>query len=164
MASWLPTPAERSRMGSNASKLALKYRLQVLTCSFSIDPSDYSDTDAIDPPFPFLYESLCLHVSLDALEALVDPRVPPGSAEFAKIAVAKDPPFLEVSLYESETRITSLTLFELDKKAHVAFVQQPRRIVFINLASGVRSPMLIHNYGNFPEEVRLIVNRSCTKY
>ncbi|KAJ7922792.1 hypothetical protein B0H13DRAFT_2317025 [Mycena leptocephala] len=105
----------------------------------NIDPSDYSDTDAIDPPFPFLYESLCLHVSLDALEALVDPRVPPGSAEFAKIAVAQDPPFLE-----------------LDKKAHVAFVQQPRRIVFINLASGVRSPMLIHNYGNFPEEAHQI--------
>ncbi|KAF7347521.1 hypothetical protein MVEN_01508300 [Mycena venus] len=117
-----------------------------------IDPSHYSDTDAVDPPFPFLYESLCLHVSLDALEALVDPRILPGSTAFYNLAVAKDPPFLQVSLFESETRITSLTLFELNDKAHVAFVQQPRRIVFIDLASGVVSPMHIHNYNNFPEK------------
>ncbi|KAJ7109839.1 hypothetical protein C8R44DRAFT_264372 [Mycena epipterygia] len=121
-----------------------------------IDPSDYSDTDAVDPPFPFLYESLCMHVSLDALEELVDPRIPPGSAEFYNLAVARAPPFLQVSLFESETRITSLTLFELNQKAHVAFVQQPRRVVFIDLASGVVSPMLIHNYENFPEEAHQI--------
>ncbi|KAJ7492263.1 hypothetical protein FB451DRAFT_1122988 [Mycena latifolia] len=121
-----------------------------------IDPSHYHDTDAVDPPFPFLYESLCLHVSLDALEELVDPRIPPGSAEFYNLAVARPPPFLQVSLFESETRITSLTLFELDHKAHVAFVQQPRRIVFIDLASGVVSPMLIHNYENFPENAHQI--------
>jgi len=94
-----------------------------------------------------------LHVSLDALEALVDPTIAPGSNAFYELAVAKAPPFLQVSLFESETRITSLTLFELNEKAHVAFVQQPRRIVFIDLASGVVSPMLIHNYNNFPEKV-----------
>ncbi|KAJ6601456.1 hypothetical protein DFH09DRAFT_564208 [Mycena vulgaris] len=121
-----------------------------------IDPSDYNDTDTVDPPFPFLYESLCLHVSLDALEALVDPRIPPGSPEFYNLAIARAPPFLQVSLFESETRITSLTLFELEHKAHVAFVQQPHRIVFINLASGVVSPMLIHNYKDFPESAHQI--------
>ncbi|KAJ7150379.1 hypothetical protein C8R46DRAFT_1124821 [Mycena filopes] len=121
-----------------------------------IDPSDYSDTDAIDPPFPFIYESLCLHVSLEALEELVDPRVRPGSKEFYNLAVARGPPFLQVSIYESETRITSLTLFELKKKAHVAFVQQPRKMVFIDLDSGVLSPMLIHNYNNFPEHAHQI--------
>ncbi|KAJ7687350.1 hypothetical protein B0H17DRAFT_685696 [Mycena rosella] len=121
-----------------------------------IDPSDYKDTDAVDPPFPFLYESLCLHISLDALEELVDPRIPPGSDEFYNIAVARSPPFLQVSLFESETRITSLTLFELDQKAHVAFVQQPRRVVFIDLASGVVSRMLIHNYKDYPEKAHQI--------
>lgn len=121
-----------------------------------IDPSAYHDTDAVDPPFPFLYESLCLHVSLDALEELVDPRIRPGSAAFFNIAVNRPPPFLQVSSFESDTRITSLTLFELDDKAHVAFVQQPRRIVFIDLASGVLSPMLIDNYENFPEDAHQI--------
>ncbi|KAJ7897250.1 hypothetical protein B0H14DRAFT_398673 [Mycena olivaceomarginata] len=121
-----------------------------------IDPSHYSDTDAVDPPFPFLYESVCLHVPLDALEALVDPRIRPGSEEYFNIAVAKQRPFLQVSLFESETRITSLTLFELNGKAHVAFVQQPRRVNFIDLASGVVSPMLIHNYNNLPEEAHQI--------
>ncbi|KAJ7206725.1 hypothetical protein B0H12DRAFT_1243273 [Mycena haematopus] len=121
-----------------------------------IDPSDYRDTDAVDPPFPLLYESLCLHVSLGALEALVDPRIHPGSDTLKNIAVAKDPPFLQVSLFESETRITSLTLFELNEKAHVAFVQQPRRIVFIDLASGVVSPLLMHNYNNFPEKAHQV--------
>lgn len=123
--------------------------------SSSIDPSHYRDTDAVDPPFPFLYETVCLHVPLDALEALVDPRIRPGSEEYFNIAVAKKRPFLQVSLFESETRITSLTLFELNDKAHVAFVQQPRRVNFIDLASGVVSPMLIHNYNNLPEEVSI---------
>lgn len=130
--------------------------------SSSIDPSDYSDTDAIDPPFPLVYESLCLHVSLDALEELVDPRVKPGSTEFYNLAVARPPPFLQVSLFESETRITSLTLFELKQKAHVAFVQQPRKMVFIDLNSGVLSPMLIQNYNNFPEKVNL-THCKCTR-
>ncbi|KAJ6575495.1 hypothetical protein B0H19DRAFT_1128980 [Mycena capillaripes] len=121
-----------------------------------IDPSDYSDSDAVDPPFPLLYETLCLHVALDPLEELVDPRISPGSAEFYNLAVARPPPFLQVSLFESETRITSLTLFELDNKAHLAFVQQPRRIVFIDLASGVVSRLLIHNFNNFPEKAHQI--------
>ncbi|KAF8215794.1 hypothetical protein K438DRAFT_1659074 [Mycena galopus ATCC 62051] len=121
-----------------------------------IDPSDYHDKDAVDPPFPLVYESVCLHVSLDPLEALVDPRIRPGSDAHFNIAVAKDPPFLEVSIFESETRITSLTLFELDEKAHVAFVQQPRRIVFIDLASGVVSPMLMNNYNNLPEKAHQV--------
>ncbi|KAJ7651602.1 hypothetical protein DFH06DRAFT_548148 [Mycena polygramma] len=121
-----------------------------------IDPSDYSDSDALDPPFPLLYESVCMHVSLDALEDLVDPRVHPDSAEYYNRAAARPPPFFQISSYESETRITSLTLFELDNRAHVAFVQQPRRIVFIDLTSGVQSPMLIHNYNNFPENAHQI--------
>lgn len=121
----------------------------------SVDPSDYSDTDAVDPLFPLLYETLCLHVALDPLEELVDPRISPGSAEFYNLAVARPPPFLQVSLFESETRITSLTLFELENKAHLAFVQQPRRVVFVNLASGVVSRLLIHNFNNLPEEVNL---------
>ncbi|KAJ7774015.1 hypothetical protein B0H16DRAFT_1362931 [Mycena metata] len=121
-----------------------------------IDPSDYSDTDAIDPPYPLIYESLCLHVSLDTLEALVDPRVKPGSIEFYNLAVSRPPPFPQVSIFESETRITSLTLFELKKKAHVAFVQQPRKMVFIDLDSSVLSSMLIQNYNDFPEKAHQI--------
>ncbi|KAJ7610882.1 hypothetical protein FB45DRAFT_761043 [Roridomyces roridus] len=120
------------------------------------DPSDYCDTDAVDPPFPFIYESVCLHVSLDDLEELVDPRIIPGSAQFYELAVARPPPFLQLSHFESETRITSLTLFELNKKAHVAFVQQPRGIVFIDLVSGVVLPMQIHNYNNLPDEAHQI--------
>ncbi|KAJ6609327.1 hypothetical protein B0H10DRAFT_1954660 [Mycena sp. CBHHK59/15] len=120
------------------------------------EPSDYGNTDAIDPPFPFLYESLCLHIPLDDLEALVDPRVHPGSLEFQELAIVRPPPFRQISLFESETRITSLTLFELDKKAHVAFVQQPRRVVFIDLTSGVISKLLCHDFAGFPEAAHQI--------
>ncbi|KAJ6520192.1 hypothetical protein C8R45DRAFT_52401 [Mycena sanguinolenta] len=121
-----------------------------------IDPSAYHDTDAVDPPFPFLYETLGLHVSLETLESLVDPRIYPGSEKLYNLALANGPPFLQVSLFESETRITSLTLFELNGKAHVAFVQQPRRIVFIDLASGVVSPLLMHSYNNFPTKAHQV--------
>ncbi|KAJ7204396.1 hypothetical protein GGX14DRAFT_646929 [Mycena pura] len=121
-----------------------------------IDPSDFRDTDAVDPPFPFLYESLCYHVSLDTLEELVDPRIPPGSAAFQELALARAPPFLQVLSFESDTRITSLTLFEMDNHAHVAFAQQPRRIRFVDLTSGAVSPMLMHAYNNLPDKAHHI--------
>ncbi|KAK7063912.1 hypothetical protein R3P38DRAFT_17160 [Favolaschia claudopus] len=138
--------------GANGIMIAYTRRAFKSGGGCNVDPSDYSDSDSVDPPFPLKYESLTLHVSLDNLEALVDPRIRPGSAAFYDMAVNKDPPFLQVSSFESETRITSLNLFELDEEAHVAFVQQPSRIVLVNLATGAITAMLAGNYNDFPSE------------
>ncbi|KAF7307253.1 hypothetical protein MIND_00519000 [Mycena indigotica] len=116
-----------------------------------VDPSDYSDTDVVDPAAPLWYENLCWHVSLDTLEELVDPRVIPGSAEFQELAMEREKPFCQISSYESDKRISSLSLFELDNTPHIAFVQGPTTIVFVNLDSGTIKPMLLQNYNGAAE-------------
>ncbi|KAJ7070678.1 hypothetical protein C8F01DRAFT_389157 [Mycena amicta] len=121
-----------------------------------IDASDYHDTDAVDPPAPLWYENLCWHVSLDTLEELVDPRVPPGSAEFQELAIKRKPPFRQISSFESGTRITCLSLFEMDGVPCIAFVHGPQKIVFVDLVSGVLSPMILENYNGAADEAHQI--------
>nr|GAT59839.1 predicted protein [Mycena chlorophos] len=117
-----------------------------------IDPSDYSDTDAVEPPAPLWYENVCWHVSLDTLEELVDPRVTPGSAEFQELAIERERPFRQISSFESEKRISCLSLFEMDSSPFIAFVQGPKTVVFVNLVSGVVAPMDLQNYNDAPAD------------
>ncbi|KAF8899288.1 hypothetical protein BD779DRAFT_1465227 [Infundibulicybe gibba] len=111
-----------------------------------VDPSDYSYRTTIDPPAPFCYESMCLHISLDSLELLVDPQVVPGSAEFVKRAASQPPPFLEVAYLEADLHIESLSLFDFNGMPYLAVAQQPDEVVIIDLTSNVISTMICGQY------------------
>ncbi|KAJ8523092.1 hypothetical protein ONZ45_g433 [Pleurotus djamor] len=103
------------------------------SCLFSVDTE-------IDTPVPFEYQLLCFHTSLESLEMVSDPGVRRGAQERRDRLVRMSPPFRSIACIPGlQSRMEFPTLFQCNQEPFVAFVQQPDKIHFRNLNSGVKS-------------------------
>lgn len=107
----------------------------------------------MEAPFPFAYESICEHISLESLEALADPQLVPGSREYLDLAANQPPPFTQVAYLEAERHTDCLTLFEYNEFPYLAVVQQPDEVVVIDLTARVISTLVCNPYEAYPDKV-----------
>ncbi|KAI5998106.1 hypothetical protein EDD15DRAFT_2408703 [Pisolithus albus] len=87
----------------------------------------------IDPPVPFQYVCSCVQVSLDALDALADPRLDPYSPEFFEFARSQPPPFRLLSVLRSSSEFGMIDLAIIDDIPTLAVVKGLETIVFKQL-------------------------------
>jgi hypothetical protein len=106
-----------------------------LTAFPRIDPSDYSVMTEIDPPMPLRYECACLHISLQALEFLGDPKIAPNSLEFCAHASKQPPPFREMARIRSSAPLDAVTLVEYEGMPFVVVVKRPDEVVIKDLTT-----------------------------
>lgn len=119
------------------------------TLSNLLDPSDYSDAKAIDPPFPMRYECVCLTISVEALEDLANNEFPPGSAEFFQRAKAQLQPFSRISRIRSRSQMDTIDIATIRGIPYVAVAKRPETILFKNLDTGVTSSLRIARMWGF---------------
>ncbi|KZT63632.1 hypothetical protein DAEQUDRAFT_733599, partial [Daedalea quercina L-15889] len=84
----------------------------------AVDVSTFSGDHEIDPPTPIKYECVALEVPLECLELLSDPRLTPGTPEWAAHASAQPKPF-----------------------RYLAVLKRPNSIMFKNLEGGLASTL-----------------------
>ncbi|EGO19043.1 hypothetical protein SERLADRAFT_411939 [Serpula lacrymans var. lacrymans S7.9] len=118
----------------NRRKFSKRYQKET-----TINPSSYNTLRnnplyGIDSPAPFRYTCSCMQVPLDALDALADPRYPPGSMEFFEFARSQPPPFRLISLMRSTSELGPIDLAEVQGRPCMAVVKKPRFIVFKDLS------------------------------
>ncbi|KAI6031289.1 hypothetical protein BKA83DRAFT_4198178 [Pisolithus microcarpus] len=106
--------------------------------SRNVDPSIYHEIRnnprlKIDPPVPFQYVCSCVQVSLDALDALADPRLDPYSREFFEFAGSQPPPFRLLSVLRSSSEFGMIDLAIIDDVPTLAVVKGLETIVFKQL-------------------------------
>jgi hypothetical protein len=123
-----------------------------------MDPSNYSDMNDMDPPYPLRYECMGLMVALDTLEDLADPRFPPGSAEFLERAKALPSPFSRLSRIRSHSQLDTIDLADVRGNPYIAVVKKPETIIFKNLDTGIMSSLTIRRWEGFEEAVRIFNN------
>ncbi|KAH0837900.1 hypothetical protein J3R83DRAFT_6130 [Lanmaoa asiatica] len=104
----------------------------------SVDPSIYNPIlenprKPIDPPVPLQYACTCIHISLDALDALSDPRLVPGSAAFFHFAASQPPPFRLLCVLRSATELGAIDLAVIEGVPTVAVVKNHETVVFKEL-------------------------------
>ena len=104
----------------------------------NVDPSIYSEFRnnprlKIDPPIPFQYVCSCLQVSLDALDALADPRLDPGSHKFFEFAASQPPPFRLLSDMRSSSEFGVVDLAIIGGIPTLAVVKGSETVVFKQL-------------------------------
>ncbi|KAL4070480.1 hypothetical protein J3A83DRAFT_4243550 [Scleroderma citrinum] len=104
----------------------------------SVDPSIYNEFRnnprlKIDPPVPFQYVCSCVQISLDALDALADPRLDPGSSEFFECARSQPPPFRLLSDMRSSSEFGVLDLAIIDGVPTLAVVKGSETVVLKQL-------------------------------
>lgn len=80
-----------------------------------------------------------LHVSLESLEILGDPRFLPGSQEFLDHAKAQPPPFRRLAVVRSTRFLGPVALDEIFGSPFIAIVRRPNSIMFKDLDGGAVS-------------------------
>ena len=104
---------------------------------------------------------MALLISLDILEDLADPNVPPGSVEFLERAKAQPAPFSRLSRIRSRSQLDTIDLADIRKVPYIAVVKKPETIVFKNLDSGVTSSLTIKRWWGFENVVcRMLSGRA----
>ncbi|KAG9313929.1 hypothetical protein JVU11DRAFT_4702 [Chiua virens] len=104
----------------------------------SVDPSIYNPIfenprKPIDPPVPLQYACTCIHISLDALDALSDPRLIPGSAAFFHFAASQPPPFRLLCVLRSSSELGAIDLTIIEGVPTLAVVKNHETVVFKEL-------------------------------
>ncbi|KAG1742714.1 uncharacterized protein EDB91DRAFT_1127657 [Suillus paluster] len=107
----------------------------------SIDPSTYNayfnnPRCQIDAPMPLKYVATCLQISLDALDALGNPVLVPGSQEFFDFAATQPPPFRLLGHLRSDSELRNVDLGEVDGVPNMVVAKMPETIVMKELTSG----------------------------
>ncbi|KAG2155735.1 hypothetical protein DEU56DRAFT_321757 [Suillus clintonianus] len=106
----------------------------------SIDPSIYNPylnnpRFQIDAPMPLEYVATCLQISLDALDALGNPLLVPGSQEFFDFAASQPPPFRFLGHLRSDSELRNVDLGEVDGVPNMVVAKMPETIVMKELTS-----------------------------
>ena len=104
----------------------------------SIDPSIYNPywnnpRFQIDAPVPLEYVATCLQISLDALDALGNPVLVPGSDEFFNFAASQPPPFRLLGYLRSDSELRNVDLGEIDGVPNMVVAKMPEMIVMKEL-------------------------------
>ncbi|KAG1839467.1 hypothetical protein C8R48DRAFT_679805 [Suillus tomentosus] len=104
----------------------------------SIDPSIYNSylnnpRCQIDAPMPLEYVATCLQISLDALDALGNPILVPGSQEFFDFAASQPPPFRFLGHLRSDSELRNVDLGEVDGVPNMVVAKMPETIVMKEL-------------------------------
>lgn len=77
-----------------------------------------------DTYHPLIYEACCVHMPLDAVEALIRPElVPLRNGTYITTARSMAKPFVEVLTYQTEAEIHSPTIFEDEERPCIAFAE-----------------------------------------
>lgn len=100
-------------------------------------------------------ELICFHIKLKSLDALADPEIRPGSSQYKSLANSEPPPFNEVVSLASHVEMKDITLFEMNNQPYISVVQQPDRIVVIDVTKKTISTLLCHNHEDFQELVKI---------
>lgn len=111
--------------------------------------SEYSGEHDIDAPYPLKYECITLHVSLEALEDLCDPRFVPGSKAFIEHARSLEPPFKTVSYIRSTRQLGAISLDDYAGNPYVTIVRYPNDILIHPLNGGPTSAINLKPYPEF---------------
>ena len=103
-----------------------------------MDPSIYNPIlenprKPIDPPVPLQYACTCIQISLDTLDALSDPALVPGSADFFHFAASQPPPFRLLCVLRSATELGAIDLALIEGVPTVAVVKNNETVVFKEL-------------------------------
>ena len=130
-----------------------------LTHLVRINPSDYSHRTEIDPPMPLQYECVCLHISLQSLEILGDPKVPQSAQERHTHAANQPPPFREMARIRSSRPLDHAILFEVGGVPFVTVVKKPDEVVVKDLTSRVISTLKCEAF----EPITHLVSSNCIK-
>ncbi|KAG2365473.1 hypothetical protein BDR07DRAFT_1398686 [Suillus spraguei] len=106
----------------------------------SIDPSIYNPylnnpRYQIDAPTPLEYIATCLQISLNALDALGNPNLVPGSQEFFDFAASQPPPFRLLGHLRSDSELRNIDLGEVDGVLNMVLAKMPETIVMKELTS-----------------------------
>ena len=107
--------------------------------------SEYSEEHDIDYPVDVRYESVVLHVNLDAVDAMEDPRFPPGSEQHYTTAESIDPPFECISVVRSRLPIDFLDLVEIAGVSYIFLAKRNREIIIKNLETKAVSRIVCRN-------------------
>lgn len=78
---------------------------------------------------PLEYVATCLQISLDALDALGNPVLVPGSQEFFDFAASQPPPFRLLGYLRSDSELRNLDLGEIDGVPNMVVAKMPEMIV-----------------------------------
>ncbi|RDB19504.1 hypothetical protein Hypma_013473 [Hypsizygus marmoreus] len=94
----------------------------------NVDPSEYNWRAEIDPPHSFHHELCVAYVNLHSLEAMTNPVIVPGEAEYTSIAQRQKGPFYQLATAVTGFRVDMVSLFEMGGKPFVSLVQLPRYV------------------------------------
>jgi hypothetical protein len=120
-----------------------------LTDLISVNPSNYGHRTEIDPAMPLIYECICLHIALDALEALGDPKNTLTIREISE----QPPPFREMARIRSSRALDHPSLVEDRGKPMLTVVKKPDEIVIKDLTTRVISTLKCERF--VPETIHV---------
>lgn len=115
----------------------------LLTCCIQnrCNVSEFSERHDIDFPVPVRYEVEVLHVSLETLEDLCDPRFYPGTDAYRASVQDAPRPFGVMSRIRSTETLEHVTLGEMGGQSFVAVARRPNRVIIKNLETGVQGDL-----------------------
>ena len=107
---------------------------------------------------PLQYECVCLHISLQALELLGDPKISPRSQEFLAHAAKQPPPFREMSRIRSSVPLDVVNLVEYEGMPFVVITKRPDQVVIKDLTYCTISTLNCEPFEPLSDLVRAIIH------
>ncbi|RDB19512.1 hypothetical protein Hypma_013479 [Hypsizygus marmoreus] len=112
----------------------------------NVDPSEYSARTKIDPPHPFHHELNVAYISLNSLEAMANPHIVPGDADYTAIAQRQKGPFFQLATIVGTLAIDTISLFEMRGSPFVSLIQQPDNIAIFDAVNNAISILVCHEH------------------
>ena len=105
---------------------------------------------------PLRHECTTLHISLEVLEQLTDPKILLKTDQSKEFFKELGEPFKVVSRVQSGTQLGAISLTEVDGKPHILVVKRPNSVIFESLNGAPRSVMTCEDIFN-PGEVSIVI-------
>ncbi|KAF8913227.1 hypothetical protein CPB84DRAFT_1760709 [Gymnopilus junonius] len=122
-----------------------------------------------DDYHPLVYEAFCIHMPLDAVEALIRPDLVPVNDEYLRTARSMSLPFVQVFTHQTADEIHSPTIFEDEGRPCMAFAEDKSgksvlRIVALDNRFGSTLDCLDHpGHLGKPHRIRAIRYLPCER-
>lgn len=112
--------------------------------------SEFSDHHDIDFPVPVRYEVEVLHVLLETLEELCDPRFYPGTDAYRANVQEAPRPFQTMGHIRSTEALVHVTLGEIGGQSFVVVAGRPSRLIVRNLETSVQGKLTMLSCPGIP--------------